>query len=506
MLLSLITFVFSLPVSLKNPSRPKISTINPSSCTFCQQMLDYASQLRLEHLDEASVSSEISSFCTSLPLSLRSACNRFIFPPAGSDFLSTCISLNLCDSHSSSLPRRLRGHRPVAKHLPQDFLCDICQDFISAIEDYVLKQFIEADIEQFVAVMCDALPYPGNTFCTAYIDQYVEEIISEIQAGIDGFNICGKLGLCDANSVKKSGLAIKPPTVKRSRKSIPGESSAEMFNSAVHYIEELRKFEYPKAEIEAAVVELCEAFRFPLLTACRSLVVSNLNAIIESLDSGLASDAVVKKFGMNVHEHRKRNQVVVHGMPKGVVCDICQAIVDFVIELILEDVVEADIEALVNQMCLEFPFPLGGICQAFADEFIDEIIKDVEAGMESFDICTKIGLCTSQDSRTVIARRTVSLKNFVRRSLLKAKPAGVMCDICQDIIHAIEQLVLEGIAEEVIIDIADDICDLLPMPGRSFCISVVDREIETIIDWIVQGIDALDICGKLGFCSLPPSS
>jgi hypothetical protein len=217
----------------------------------------------------------------------------------------------------------------------------------------------------------------------------------------------------------------------------------------------------------------------------------------------------VKKFGMAVHERRKRNQEVVRALPKGAVCDICQAMVEYVGQLVREDVVESDIEGLVNQMCLELPYPLGGLCEAFVDQDIDAIIEDVEAGIENFDICVRIGgLCTSKDARNTVGggrpRRPVSLKNFVKRSLLReAKPSGFFCDLCQDFIHEIEQLLLEDIAEDVIIGIADGICDLLPMPERSFCISVVDREIEDIIDWIVQGIDALNICGNLGFCSAP---
>jgi hypothetical protein len=356
-----------------------------------------------------------------------------------------------------------------------------------------------ADIERSVGAMCDALPYPVSALCASFIGQRVERIISDIRAGIGGFDICGKLNLCDATTLKKSRVAVKAPSARRTRRAIPGAASAEMFDSAVHFVAELRKYDYPAAEIESSVAELCGAFVFPISTACRSLVLPNLNGLIESLDSGLTGEDVVKRFGMAARGRRARNREAVWRLPDGAVCDICQSVVDLVVQLVLEDVVESDVEALVNQLCLELPYPLGGLCEAFVDQFIDEIIGEVEAGIEQFEICVKVGLCVPQD-----ARRPVCLKNFVRKSLLRAKPSGVLCDVCQDFIQVIEKLVLEGIAEDVIIDIADGICDLLPMPERSFCISVVDREIEDIIDWIVQGIDALNICGNLGFCSTPP--
>jgi hypothetical protein len=120
-------------------------------------------------------------------------------------------------------------------------------------------------------------------------------------------------------------------------------------------------------------------------------------------------------------------------------------------------------------------------------------------------VCARIGVCAPGAAPADPApRRPLVLRNLVRRSRLSALPAAFFCDVCQDIVHAIEDLVLEGVAEDVIEAAADAICDLLPMPARSFCISVVDREIEDIINWIVQGIDALDICGNLGFCGADP--
>jgi saposin len=83
---------------------------------------------------------------------------------------------------------------------------------------------------------------------------------------------------------------------------------------------------------------------------------------------------------------------------------------------------------------------------------------------------------------------------------LHSSPNTLACEVCKQIIVYIEQLLVAGVVESEIESLVDQLCEQLPPPLNTFCVTTVNQYIDNIIQWINEGITELDICKSLGFC------
>jgi saposin len=94
-------------------------------------------------------------------------------------------------------------------------------------------------------------------------------------------------------------------------------------------------------------------------------------------------------------------------------------------------------------------------------------------------------------SKSQLNRPTIHLSN---------SPNTLPCEICKQIIKYIEQLILEGYIESEIEYLVDQACAEFPAPLNTLCTTFANQYISQIIEWIIAGIDSLDICKQIGLC------
>ncbi|OHS97638.1 hypothetical protein TRFO_09344 [Tritrichomonas foetus] len=63
--------------------------------------------------------------------------------------------------------------------------------------------------------------------------------------------------------------------------------------------------------------------------------------------------------------------------------------------------VESEIIKLVEQLCETFPAPYSSLCDSLVEQYVPLIMQWIEEGLESLDVCSKIGLCSTQGKKTV---------------------------------------------------------------------------------------------------------
>jgi len=125
------------------------------------------------------------------------------------------------------------------------------------------------------------------------------------------------------------------------------------------------------------------------------------------------------------------------------------------------------------------------LCEAIATQYVPIILQFLENKMEKLEICQKLGFCT-EDSVTY-------LPNYV--ALTKGG-----CEMCTTIVTKIEDLLKSGIVEKEIAAAVALLCKKFPPPVSTLCGIIVNKYVPTIIQWIEQGVEKIDICTKLGFC------
>ena len=75
------------------------------------------------------------------------------------------------------------------------------------------------------------------------------------------------------------------------------------------------------------------------------------------------------------------------------------------------------------------------------------------------------------------------------------------CESCVETIQMIEQFLKDQKIEEEIIDLLDQFCDTLPGDASQSCRQIAEKYVPLVVKLIETGIETLDICHKIGFCS-----
>jgi saposin len=237
----------------------------------------------------------------------------------------------------------------------------------------------------------------------------------------------------------------------------------------------------------------------PLSASCRALVDPSISNIIKLVEQGVASLDICKKAG--ICGTRKRNsqillnEEVLKQVDNDVACDLCKQVVKYVEKLVLEELFEDEIIRLVNQLCDTMPPPLSTYCRDIIDQWIHEIVKLLEEGIDHLEICKRIKLC---NMKYVPLVKNDEAEN--RSEVIKMLAKTGACDMCKSIVQYVEQLVIEGILEEEILLLVNSLCDTLPRPISKICRQTADKYIRDIIKQIEAGLTPQAVCASLGFC------
>ena len=125
---------------------------------------------------------------------------------------------------SLSQTKRLAGRYSLSRnkklldHMDESIVCKVCLDVIDKIDDLLADDKLEEEIIQTVDEYCQKLPSPYSSLCVAYVESGIPLAISYIKEGIDTFDICGKLKLCDPTMASSFPHNVRRP---RPNKNIP---------------------------------------------------------------------------------------------------------------------------------------------------------------------------------------------------------------------------------------------------------------------------------------------
>jgi saposin len=236
-----------------------------------------------------------------------------------------------------------------------------------------------------------------------------------------------------------------------------------------------------EAEVTKLVKTLCAKFPAPYNTLCDTLVEQYVPQIMTWLSEGLEKVQVCKKLGF-CPKTRQANGFKANAFT----CTLCQTVVQMVEKVMVDTKVEADVQALVGKVCLKFPAPYDTLCQSLVGQFIPTIMEYLEQGLEKLDVCRKIKMCPKADA--------VSANKF--------DVAGPLtCTICTTIVSSVEQYIIDQKTEAEAIALLKKLCVKFPAPYNTLCDTLVEQYVPQIMQWAEQGIEKVEICKKLKFCT-----
>jgi saposin len=190
-------------------------------------------------------------------------------------------------------------------------------------------------------------------------------------------------------------------------------------------------------------------------------------------------------------------------------CDICQTVVQLIEGWVENNATVSQIEQYLDGICNLIP-SYGAICQAIVNQGIPEIIQFIEQNETPQQICTQLGLCSSV---TVINGGLInthklplpSLKELQKLTpgiLTAVKPAkngAAQCDLCQQIIGAIENWMANTNDQAEVITAIEVVCTYMPQ-WQTTCDAIIEAGVPTVVQWIVQNDNSTQVCQQLGIC------
>ena len=182
-------------------------------------------------------------------------------------------------------------------------------------------------------------------------------------------------------------------------------------------------------------------------------------------------------------------------------CEMCTKVVDYVEYLMNNTFIESEIASLVSLLCQTLPFPVSTGCSLIVKHYIPLIMKLIEQDIESIHICNKIGFCSALQVHNYKHARLPRIKKnqgFNKQRYFVADQKT--CLMCKDVIRYAEAAILDEKIEEQVIDVVDKVCESFSTPLDNLCKAVFKISVPTIMTWLEEGIEAIDVCVRLLLC------
>lgn len=190
-------------------------------------------------------------------------------------------------------------------------------------------------------------------------------------------------------------------------------------------------------------------------------------------------------------------------------CDICQTVVQLIEGWVESNATVSQIEQYLDGICNLIP-SYGAICQAIVNQGIPEIIQYIEQNETPQQICTQLGLCSSVtliNGGLINPHKTAvpTLKELQKLSpgiLTSVKPSKVgdaQCDLCQQIIGAIENWMANTNDQAEVITAVEVVCTYMPQ-WQTTCDAIIEAGVPTVVGWIAQNENSTVVCQQLGLC------
>ncbi|VDN98281.1 unnamed protein product [Rodentolepis nana] len=400
-------------------------------------------------------------------------------------------------------------HSKLSLKFKLNTTCDDCKkifdDVRLLIQDNDTKSAVSAYLKRAI---CFELPLQVVDVCKRTIDSYIGVLMDFAASEIESSQICSVFGLCSSpkppsKSPVKSDEAyswIKRPSPvgfeffnsRLTPPKIPEDSGActECINVFSRIRDETKDPQFDQVLKNVIKDKLCESFGY-FKSMCEAAVSSEVDNMVDNASNLNITDLCFffKQCGENVSSNARSFKAALysrlsqkaHEYP--VVCPLCEKMFEEVFKTIMTNRSRAAIIMALEGVCYLFPPELRHKCLDFFQEYSDFIVDEILEGMTPKVLCMSLGLC-----------------DFFEVPQLQS----LECQLCKTVIDTVYQNMEQNATKEEIIKELESVCSYIPLI-QDECKGIVDKYGSQMIDMLVQGLPAEEVCQKLGFCKVPPT-
>lgn len=411
-----------------------------------------------------------------------------------------------------------RKKRPSINHQEKSengAACEICKKAIDYIYESLKDEKVEEEIIEGLNNLCRQYPNPYDNLCLNYVQQYIPLAIKWIESGIETNDICSLLGLCSPKKMKTRNLQSKALAIKHVFKSFPKDDNypCQICTSLVEQIEAYLIDPNFLGSLDYFLDQVCGLIKEDYQPLCTTVVDYLIQWIMESLDETIDGLKICTKIqlcpddNLTISQRPKiirRPNIIKNKKIGNDSCTICTITVNYVDSMMKDSEVQEEIIAGLDGFCDTLSSLYVHVCRLIASIYVPLVMKLFDEGLESLDICNKLGFCTGQE----LAFRKANYRKplYLPKPSYKTKKITTgLCESCVATIDMVEKLLEDQKIEEEIISILDQFCDTLPSEAAKSCRDIASKYVPLVIKLIETGIETLDICSKIGFCSTRPN-
>ncbi|GFR60011.1 proactivator polypeptide, partial [Elysia marginata] len=350
--------------------------------------------------------------------------------------------------------------------------CITCEDVVSVTQKHALRHLSLDVYKNMFRTQCDKLGSASKACHDAAMSKYKEFYRRFV--GVNPSSVCKVQKQCVSKKGRLSPLKTK-------------SEMCETCKTVVADIRSMDRDANVQAAIRGLVNETCKYLgEFEKL--CERMTDEGLEYVFEIIATEMEPEVVCQELqlcsgnGIKTEEKPVPKEIV---SPDGVKCVLCEFMMKEVDKMLLSNATEEAILNILDQVCTRLPPTIADQCEALLNQYKPEILKLLSKELDPENVCTFLGVCTKE--------MQAAPKN-------EKQSNDQECHICEFVIKVIDDVLMANETETEIEAFLDNLCNKLPTEVRETCDNLVKMYGPTLVKYLVQGLNPVQACTKVGLC------
>ncbi|XP_053978368.1 prosaposin [Hylaeus volcanicus] len=445
-----------------------------------------------------------------------------------------------------------------------DLPCKLCEQLVGHLRDLLVANTTEAEFRLVLDGLCKQTK-SFSSECTAIVDEYYPEIYEYLTKRLNSNAVCQMSGICpepgkemqDApiwpllpNNVAEVGVRMLKDSKKKFENdkhqelseaevesmqlpiermlpfpisegplTVHGKGSCALCEYVLHYIQDSITTPVTEDKIKHAIQRVCTKLPGTVRGECSEFVDTYGDAILAILAQEIDPSQACPMLHfcpsqqlMNMWESVPSKYMLEEQKNKKPSCPLCLLAVSQVYNIIKNNKTEANIESVLDKLCIHLPRSLSEECTDLVKGYSKELVDLLLADLSPQEVCVYIKLC--DDNKNTGPRNLFITDNsgeilieevpdtFESTDISEDTNLGPTCVVCEYAMRFIEKKLGSEKAKNKVEDAVRGVCKHLPKHLSNDCNKFVNKHGDTVIDVIVKGMSPKTVCTLSGLCVL----
>eukprot|EP00092_Neocalanus_flemingeri_P033617 GFUD01036545.1.p1 GENE.GFUD01036545.1~~GFUD01036545.1.p1 ORF type:complete len:893 (-),score=233.50 GFUD01036545.1:245-2923(-) len=171
-------------------------------------------------------------------------------------------------------------------------------------------------------------------------------------------------------------------------------------------------------------------------------------------------------------------------------CVLCEYVLHELQQYIKDGQTEAQIKKTVEAICDQMPGVIKKECKDFVDTYEPAIVAFLVNEIEPTQVCPMLHLCDQQEK----------MNNLEATGLISLK-SDSSCEMCEFAMDEVFSILKNKDDQDMVKNALESICYRLPNSIERNCEDFVEKYTSSIINLIVTGLTADEVCAALDLCA-----